>query len=57
MRVMGFDPKQILYLNSLAKAGMGQGDYDKITLSGTPLDECLCKFKMSKHMVASYGRS
>ena len=57
MRVMGFDPKRILYLNSLAEAGMGQGDYDKITLSGTPLDECLCKFKMSKHMVASYGQS
>ncbi len=55
MRVMGFDPKRILYLTSMAQAGMGQGDYDKITLLGTPLEQCLCKFKPARQMIEPYG--
>jgi len=53
-RVMGFDPLQINYLRSMAEAGMGQGDYDKIQLLGTPLDECITRYKPNERMAELY---
>jgi uncharacterized protein (DUF362 family) len=53
-RVMGFDPKRVNYLAAMAEAGMGQGDYDKIQLLGTPLDQCLCKYKPNEKMAELY---
>ena len=44
-RVMGFDPRIVNYLNAMAEAGMGQGDYAKIQLVGTPLEQCVTKYK------------
>lgn len=54
-KVMGFDPKRVLYLSSMNAAGMGQGDLEKITIAGTPLDQCLCKFKPNEIMAEVYG--
>ena len=48
--VMGFDPSQILYLNSMAEAGMGQGDFSKINLLGASLEECQCHYKPAERM-------
>ncbi len=53
-RVMGYDPKTINYLAAMAEAGMGQGDYAKIQLLGTPLDQCLCKYKPNEKMAELY---
>jgi uncharacterized protein (DUF362 family) len=53
-RVMGFDPKRINYLMAMAEAGMGQGDYDKIQLLGTPLDQCITKYKPNERMAELY---
>ena len=44
-KVMGFDPKRILYLSAMTKAGMGQGEMEKINVVGTPLNQCLYHFK------------
>jgi uncharacterized protein (DUF362 family) len=54
-RIMGFDPKRVLYLASMSAAGMGQGDLDKISVSGTPLELCLYHFKPNKIMAEVYG--
>jgi len=53
-RVMGFDPKTINYLAAMSEAGMGQGNYDKIQLLGTPLDQCICKYKPNEKMADLY---
>jgi uncharacterized protein (DUF362 family) len=53
-RVMGFDPQKILYLRALGEAGLGQGNPEKITLLGTPLDQCLYKFKPNKRLAEFY---
>jgi len=53
-KIMGFDPGRVLYLSSMAAAGLGQGDLQKMTLIGTPLDECLYKFKAHKKMAELY---
>ena len=29
-KMMGFDPSKIMYLTSMAEAGMGQGDFEKM---------------------------
>ena len=47
-KLMGFDPTQIMYLNSFADAGMGQGDLTKIQVVGTPMDRCQYHFKASR---------
>jgi uncharacterized protein (DUF362 family) len=52
--VMGFDARKILYLSAMAKAGMGQGDIAKIKVLGTPLDQCLYKFKPHKRVAEVY---
>jgi len=54
-KIMGFDPKRVLYLASMNEAGMGQGDLDKISVVGTPLDQCLYKFKAHEKMAELYG--
>ena len=54
-KIMGFDPKRVLYLASMNEAGMGQGDLDKIRVVGTPLDQCLYKFKAHEKMTELYG--
>ena len=53
-RIMGFDPRKILYLSAMAKAGMGQGDMERIKVLGTPLAQCLYKFKPHKHVAEVY---
>jgi uncharacterized protein (DUF362 family) len=53
-KVMGFDPGRVLYLAAMSRAGMGQGDLEKIELIGTPLDQCLYKFKPHKAMAELY---
>ena len=54
-KIMGFDPKRVLYLASMNEAGMGQGDLDSISVSGTPLDQCLYQFKAHEKMAEVYG--
>jgi len=53
-RVMGFDPRRILYLTAMTEAGMGQGEVEKINVIGTPLDQCLYKFKPHEKMAEIY---
>jgi len=53
-RVMGFDPRIVNYLNAMAEAGMGQGDTDKIQLLGTPLEQCITKYKPNARMAELY---
>ncbi len=53
-RVMGFDPRIVNYLNAMAEAGMGQGDPDKIELLGSPLEECIMKYKPNVRMAELY---
>ena len=53
-KIMGFNPKRVLYLSSMNDAGMGQGDLDKINVVGTPLDQCLYKFKAHEKMAELY---
>jgi len=53
-RVMGFDPRQINYLTAMAEAGLGQGEYDKIQLLGTPLEQCITKYKPNERMAELY---
>jgi uncharacterized protein (DUF362 family) len=54
-KLMGFDPQKILYLTSLAKAGMGQGDLSKIKVLGTPAEECQYHFKPHQRLIEPYG--
>ncbi|MFZ2053363.1 MAG: DUF362 domain-containing protein [Candidatus Aminicenantales bacterium] len=54
-KIMGFDPQRVLYLASMNKAGMGQGDLDKIRVVGTALDQCLYEFKAHEKMAELYG--
>jgi uncharacterized protein (DUF362 family) len=56
-KIMGFDPKRVLYLSSMNEAGMGQGDLEKIQVIGTPLDQCLYKFKAHEKMAELYHLS
>jgi uncharacterized protein (DUF362 family) len=53
-RVMGFDPRIVNYLNAMAEAGMGQGHPDKIELLGSPLEECIMKYKPNERMAELY---
>jgi uncharacterized protein (DUF362 family) len=53
-RVMGFDPKTVLYLSAIREGGLGQGEMDKIKILGTPLDQCLYKFKVNKRLAGIY---
>lgn len=53
-RVMGFDPRIVNYLNAMAAAGLGQGEPDKIQLLGTPLEECVMKYKPNERMAELY---
>ena len=49
-RIMGFDPGRLIYLKSMAEAGMGAFGADKISILGAPLDQCRFKFKSHKKM-------
>jgi uncharacterized protein (DUF362 family) len=53
-KVMGFDPRRILYLSAMNEAGMGQGEIEKIKVLGTPLDQCQYKFKPHEKMKELY---
>ena len=53
-KIMGFDPKRILYLAAMTEAGMGQGNMEKIKVVGTALEDCLYKFKTSKKIAEVY---
>lgn len=54
-RIMGFNAKEIMYLNSMYEAGMGQGDLELIKVLGTDLKECLYKFKPNDLMMKPYN--
>jgi uncharacterized protein (DUF362 family) len=54
-KLMGFDPTQIMYLTSMAEAGMGQGDLSKIEVLGTPSEECQYHFKPNERLIEPYG--
>jgi len=54
-KIMGFDPKEVLYLSSMNKAGMGQGDLDKIQTLGTDLNKVQYHFRPHEKMVEPYG--
>lgn len=54
-KLMGFDPSQIMYLKSMAEAGMGQGDMSKIEVLGTPVEHCQYHFKPNEKMIEPYG--
>jgi uncharacterized protein (DUF362 family) len=54
-KLMGFDPSQIMYLNAMAEAGMGQADLAKIKVLGTPAAQCQYQFKASRKMIEPYG--
>lgn len=54
-KIMGFDPSKIMYLTAMAEAGMGQGDFGKMEVVGTPLEECQYKFKLNKRLEEAYG--
>ncbi|MHC4708056.1 MAG: DUF362 domain-containing protein [Planctomycetota bacterium] len=54
-KLMGFDPTQIMYLKAFAEAGMGQGNFDKIEVLGTPADQCQYHFKAHRKLIESYG--
>jgi uncharacterized protein (DUF362 family) len=56
-KLMGFDPAKIMYLTSMAEAGMGQGDLSKVQVLGTPVDQCQYKFKANQKLIESYGLS
>jgi uncharacterized protein (DUF362 family) len=45
--VMGFDPGIIPYLKFLNQGGFGQGNMKDIHLIGTPISQCMMKFKPS----------
>lgn len=53
-RIMGFDAKRILYLRTMAEAGLGAGDMQNIPIRGTPLESCLFKFKAGPKMTEIY---
>ena len=53
-RIMGFDARKILYLRALREGGLGQGDWEKITVLGTPIEQCLYHFKMNKRLTDFY---
>jgi hypothetical protein len=38
----------------MAAAGLGQGDPGKIQLLGTPLDQCVMKYKPNERMAELY---
>lgn len=54
-KIMGFDPKRVLYLSAMTEAGMGQGEIDEIDVLGTPLDQCLYNFKPHEEMAKLYN--
>jgi uncharacterized protein (DUF362 family) len=56
-RVMGFDPMTVLYLSAMAGGGLGRGSPDQIRLTGTPLEECLYKFKANSRLIELYKLS
>ncbi len=53
-KIMGFDPKRVLYLSAMTDAGMGQGEFEKIDILGTPISQCLYKFKPHEDMAKLY---
>ncbi len=53
-KIMGFDSQKILYLRAMREGGLGQGDPEKISLLGTPIDQCLYKFKINKRLADIY---
>jgi len=54
-KVMGFDPDDIMYLQAMTQAGMGQGDLNRITILGNTLQECQCRFRISKLLAEVYS--
>ena len=53
-KIMGFDSQKILYLQAMRQGGLGQGDPEKISVLGTPIEQCLYKFKINKRLAEFY---
>lgn len=53
-KIMGFDPKRVLYLSAMTEAGYGQGEIERINVLGTSLDQCLYNFKPHEEMGKLY---
>lgn len=56
-KIMGFNPAEILYFSSLSKAGMGQGDPDKISIIGPDIQNIQYHFKPHASMIEPFGLS
>ena len=54
-KIMGFDPAEILYFSAMNKAGMGQGDPDKIRVLGSDIKDIRFNFTPHPNMVEPYG--
>jgi len=46
-----------MYLTSMAQAGMGQGDMEKIEVLGASSEQCQHHFKAHKKLIKPYGLS
>jgi len=55
-KLMGFDPGRIMYLSSMAQAGMGQGDLDKVEVLGTPPEQTVFEWSLNCRTVCHIGR-
>jgi uncharacterized protein (DUF362 family) len=55
--VMGFDPEVVPYLKFLNQGGFGQGNINEIKMLGTPISECIMKFKPSKESARVFNLS
>jgi uncharacterized protein (DUF362 family) len=53
--VMGFDPEIIPYLRFLNQGGFGQGNMKDITIVGTPVSQCMMKFKPSDQSAKAFN--
>jgi uncharacterized protein (DUF362 family) len=55
--VMGFDPEIVPYLKFLNQGGFGQGNINEIKILGTPVSECIMKFKPSSESARVFNLS
>ena len=53
--VMGFDPEIIPYLKFLNQGGFGQGNIKDIEVVGTPVSQCIMKFKPSNASAKAFN--
>lgn len=54
-RIMGFDPKEIGYLEYLRRLGMGVVDLDQIEIVGEKLESCIMPFRPHSNRISQSG--